>query len=370
MTPSFLKDYKNLEVIIMKLNVLEFTPKKINDISVKISPKCDFIEISRKGGRYTKSIIIRKEIEINDFFMEIIGLYFGDGLNTRKGSGNRRTAFTNSNYKLQLHWIDFLEYMGFRKEDLFAQLSIGKNYQHKNKEILGDWINKTKLPPMIFSHISNNREVTSEAGVLSLEFNSIIFRSIFNNIFDYSIDTLKQNKHLVYPFIRGIIAAEGRVALRKDSGILNYIGISVPETDRREFIKGLLRSINIKASKDNKWGEIIFHNYFNFKVARDYNLIDLHPDKKIKFHEAYSKSMKSKTNALTKVKIIKTLKKPMSRFEIAEELNMDISNIHKSLRDLEIKKVVKRYGKNGLRTIWCLNQIPEDLSILMKRDYP
>ena len=355
----------------MKLNTLEFIPKQINNKSVKISPNGDFLEVSRKGTGSPKPIAIRKEIEINDHFMEIIGLYWGDGLNTRRGTGNRRTAFANSNYHLQLQWIDFLEYMGLKKEDLFAQLSIGKNHQHKNEDILKFWIDKTNLPKKIFSKISNQKEISCAEGILSLEFNSIIFRQIFNKLFDYSTALLTQNKHLVYPFIRGIIAAEGRVALRKDSGILSYIGIAVLDSDKREFIKELLRSIDIKPSKDNKWREITIHGYLNFKIANGFNLVGLHPDKKRKFDGGFSKSMKTYIHALTKIKVIETLQtKPLTRFEIAKELDMDISRIHKTLRDLEIKKIIKRCGKNGPKILWCLDKLPQDLYMLMKRDYP
>jgi len=158
----------------MKLNILEFIPDQINNIPVKTSSNGDFIEISRKGTGSPKPITVKKEIEMNDFFMEVIGLYFGDGLNTRKGTGNRRTAFANSNYELQLQWINFLERTGLKKEALFAQLSIGKNHQYKNKEILEYWINKTNLPSNVFSKISNNKEISCQEGILSLEFNSII----------------------------------------------------------------------------------------------------------------------------------------------------------------------------------------------------
>ena len=104
--------------------------------------------------------------------------------------------------------------------------------------------------------------------------------------------------------------------------MLNYIGIAVTEINKREFIKELLRFIDIRPSKDSRLGEIILHGYFNFKIAKDFNLVDLHPDKKRKFHNAYTKLIESNPDALTKFKIIEVLKKePMTRFKIAEELN-------------------------------------------------
>lgn len=355
----------------MKLNILRFVPNQINNKLLQISHQDNFLGVSMQGTGSPKSIIIRKEIDVNNFFMEIVGLYFGDGLNTRKGTGSRRTAFANSNHHLQIYWINFLECIGLKKKDLFAQVSVGKNHQHRNNEALEYWLTKTKLPRAIFSRVSNCKEKSLPQGVLSLEFNSIIFRKIFDNLFDYSIKLLEQNKQLIYPFIRGLIAAEGRVALRKDSGTLNYLGIAVKDKDKRDFIRGLLRSINIKSSEDTKETEIIMHGYLNFKIAKEFNLLDLHLDKKKKFHQSYLKLIKTNVHALTKLKIIELLKEnPITRFKIAEELNQDISNIHKALRDLEIKKIIRRCGKNRQMDIWCLVEVPKDLSILMKRDYP
>ncbi|MBI2541681.1 hypothetical protein HYV80_03155 [Candidatus Woesearchaeota archaeon] len=136
----------------------------------------------------------------------------------------------------------------------------------------------------------------------------------------------------------------------------------------------MLRKININPSKDNRFQEIIMPGYINFKIFNELNIARIHPEKYEKFTFGYSNLLSSNANGLTKIKIIELLKsQSLTRYQIAEKLNRDISIVHKMLRDLEIKDVVKRIGKEKSfrksRDIWKLSKIPENLFNLMTYDY-
>lgn len=339
------------------MNLINFIPKKIGKKEIIVTKLKDKIVINARGTGSPKQLNLNKEIEINDFLFEVIGLYFGDGLNTRNHTGNRRVAFANSNYELHLHWLKFLDLFGIKKEELFVQFSVGKNVSENKENILKYWNNITGIPKENFANISNYKRKTNDYGVLSIEFNSIIFRKIFDNIFDYSILEISKNENYISPFIKGLFAAEGSIVPRNNS-IVN-LSISITDYERREFVKNLLRKIGIKISYMNKSpDEVVINNYFNFKMVKELDLTTLHPDK----HELFIKlfeNMKYNIPQLTKLNIINVLKtKPMTRYEIAVALNRDISIIHKTLGLLEKEVKVVRVGKEKSirksRDIWSL----------------
>lgn len=353
------------------MNLINFIPKKINNSEVIVKELNQKIVINTKGrGRPTKEIILNKETEIDNFLFEIIGLYFGDGLNTRKHTGNRRVSFANSKHELHEYWLRFLKSFGINRDQLYYQLGVGANV---NKEgVLEYWAEKLNIPKEHFAKVSANKPKTIKEGVLSIDFNSIIFRKIFDNIFDYCIDILPRSKSFIHSFIAGIFAAEGRVALKGKS--LNYLGIVVKNYERRKYVKSLLRKIDIRPSKDSNFCEIIIHGYLNFKIFNDLNIAHIHPDKYPKFNNGLDKLLNSNVHGLTKIKIIDLLKiNSKTRYQIAHKLNMDISLIHKMLRDLEIKRIVIKCGKeksiNKSRDIWSLSKIPADMYSLKKYDY-
>lgn len=352
------------------MNLINFIPKKINNKEINTKKLNNKLIITAKGTGSPKQLILNNEINIDNFLFEIIGLYFGDGLNTRNHSGNRRVAFANSNYKLHDYWLRFLDSFGIRKNQLFAQTQCGKNVDEKF--VLNYWLNKTKIPKERFAKINRCKKKSCKEGIVSIEFNSIIFRKIFDNIFDYCIDLMDKKKRYISSFIAGVFAAEGRVSVRNKS--LNYLGIAVKDKDRRQFIKSLLRKIGIKPSKDNLFREVIINGYINFRIFNEFDMAKIHPKKYELFVKGFSYLSSSPVPALTKIKIIDLLKTShMTRFQIAEKLNMDISIIHKMLRDLEIKEIVKRCGKeksiSKSRDIWSLVKIPEDIFSLMENSY-
>ncbi len=104
------------------MNLINFIPKKIGKKEIIVTKLNDKLVVSAKGTGSPKQLVLNKEIEINDFLFELIGLYSGDGLNTKNHTGNRRVAFANSNYKLHLHWLKFLELFGIKKKNFLSSL--------------------------------------------------------------------------------------------------------------------------------------------------------------------------------------------------------------------------------------------------------
>jgi hypothetical protein len=359
----------------MILKIKQFIPKKLDHRDVFVKDVNGFLEIRCNKVRPPKPIMIKKRIKLDESFFEVIGLYFGDGVNSRKGSGNRRVALANTCPKLHNVWLSFLEKFGIDRKQTYAQIQIGTNFKTTDSKLFRYWSKKTKIPLDSFCKKINVKEVkTKKYGVLVSNFNSYLFRKIFDKLFDFSLSLCKENNQYAVAFLRGLFAAEGYVHINKYKS-LAWLDLPIKDGKRRKFVEFLFKQLEINPS--NRDPRLIITGYFNFEKCYAFRLIDLHPIKIKSFKKGYNHLiLEGNVPALTKIKIINSLKQsPKDRFQIAKEVNSSISVIHKALRDLEIKEIVERSSRSlsrnnrKRRQIWSLVEVPEDFSVLTKRDY-
>lgn len=342
-----------------KLKLVKFIPSIIGKNRVNIASKeNEEMIVSYKSNGNPKEVTFKKEIELNDFFFEIIGLYYGDGINSRKGTGKTQTGLANSNPELHNYWIQFCEALGTNRSELRAKISVGEYTNFDEKEVLNYWKSKTILSEANFiPTISIKKAINSKKqGLLLTAYNSRIFKDVFNRIFDFSLVLTRNNENFATPFLRGLFSAEGHIGKRK-CGTLNYLEIPVKDKKRRKYVKSLFSLIGI--SPKNDWDRINIYSHNNFKTFNRLKLHTLHQDKKKKFEESF-KLTKPKDG--TRKKIVELLRneKYLTRFQIADILNTGISGTHKILKSLEMKNIITKRGKtfstNGrkLRDIWSL----------------
>ncbi len=358
------------------LKIKNFIPESIKGNQIYIKEKKDYLIVSYQTNGAPKPITLNKEIILDKSFFEIIGLYYGDGINTRKGTGIFQTGLSNSCPELHKKWIKFLQNLGINKSGLRAKIQLGGYNKIQKSRLFDYWIKSTNLSRKnIIPNISLKRDVTTkEYGLLNINYNSKLFRLIFNKIFDYSLNLIKSNKTFSTHFIRGLFAAEGHVGNR--NGSLNYLQIPIKDKKRRIYVKNLFDRLGIK-TKD-KYERLDILGYLNFKIFKKFNLYSLHPEKNLKFEKVFNHLVTyGRVPALTKLKIIEILKnnKELTRYQISKLTNIGISNVHKNLRDLEIKNIITRSrkflykDKKYLGDVWSLIKIPEDPYILTTLDY-
>ncbi|OGI12064.1 hypothetical protein A3K64_01840 [Candidatus Micrarchaeota archaeon RBG_16_36_9] len=344
--------------------------KFVDKYSVKFTGKNKIKIYIKKGkGRKPKEIILNRFIEVGELFVEVIGLYYGDGLKSLKGSGNRQVYFSNTCTELHNMWIKFLGDFGIRKDNLFVQVVKGFNITSNDCDIITRWSEKLDMKSCRFRKIKITQKRTKPYGYALVIFQSIIFRNIFNNVFNYIVSIIDSNENFIKWFLKGLFAAEGHVEI-KDNNSIQYISLTSSERKRRIFIGNLFKLIGIKYYTNIQ--AIVITGYLNFELFEKFNLSELHPDKKRAFETSMKVMKLSNRNfpALSKKKIIKILKiMPMTRFELSTILNLDKDAVFKNLKDLETKNIIVKSGKIGLRQIWKLNKIPSDEFILAKDDY-
>ena len=78
------------------LNLINFVSRKLDHRNVFVSEEGKYLLISCDKIRPPRPIRIKKKINLDSNFLEVIGLYFGDGANSKSGSGNRRIALANN----------------------------------------------------------------------------------------------------------------------------------------------------------------------------------------------------------------------------------------------------------------------------------
>ena len=346
--------------------MINFVPNSIKHREVFVKEEGNFIEIKCNKIRPPRPIKIKKKLILDDKFFEIIGLYFGDGINIRNESGERRVGLANSCLKLQKIWIYFLENLGIGKDKLYAQIQIGKNIDLPSHQIFNYWVGKTQIPFQRFCKKINVKEVnTKKFGLLAANFNNGIFRPIFDNLFDFALDLCNDNKKFNQAFLRGLFAAEGYVFVNKRES-LAWLDIPIKDLDRRCFVKNLFQNIGVKSTERGE--RLIITHHKNFKICSNFGLANLHPEKSIKFKKGFLHLIK-KGNVpnLSKLKIIDYLKSgAKTRFQIAQKIKKGESLVYKMLRLLEkegiVKKGKKSKSKNGGLLIqkWHLNTISKD----------
>ncbi len=358
----------------MKINLLKFIPKKLEHRDILIQKDNNFIIVKCNKINPPRPLKLKSFIKINLFFMEIMGLYFGDGLNSRNPRSNRSVNFCNNCFELHQLWIKFLENFMLNKDQLRAQIQVGINNDLKNNELLDYWSLNTGIKKQNFQGISIKKNKAKRYGLLVVNFNNKLFRSIFNKIFDFCLDLCKEDRDFAKAFLKGLFAAEGHVQLNRNNSLAT-MSITIKDKKRRFFVQSLLENLDIKSR--NCYERLDITGYLNFETIHSLKIANLHPEKGHTFKLGFKNLLNSSaTKALTKIKILNLLKNEnLTRFEISKKVDRGTSAIHKSLRDLENKGFVMRLNKSfssnnkKLRDMWGLVKIPKDLSILMNRDY-
>lgn len=323
-----------------------------------------------KKGRNPKPIILTRFLKLDKNFYEIIGMYFGDGLKSLSGSGNRQIYFANTEWNLHKAWVDFLNKFDISKNELHYQIQIGERNEKFDKDkIKKYWSDKLNLPLENFNKVSiKKNKRTKQNVVLLIAFYSKIYSLLFRNLYNWCLENkLKQTKNIV-SFVKGLFAAEGSVRVTK-TGVIHSVGISAGTHEKREFIRKLLKRLNIRSVNSSKRREVQITGYINFYFFKKLKLHITHPEKLERFNICFSK-MKKNAPGLTKLRIINELKegRSLTHYEIAKRLNRKPTGIHYGLKDLEKKGIISKRTV-GFNCFWSLNRIPSNLFELTTQTY-
>jgi hypothetical protein len=241
-----------------------------------------YIGISYDSRDYHNNFtLVPNRIKADDFFFEGLGLQQGDGT---QSLSNVHVTFTNGCYELiehQLQWFYNLN-INLNSIRIYPEIPPDKKEEFNNikKKLISIGIKEHQFRK------GKSKLINTKNVLIQLVFHNKLFKVIYLNLLQELKCSILVNKHHIKPYLKGLLAAEGCVRLRKQDNVLNDVKISASKKTTRNFIKKCLMNINIIPSKDEltKGSEaIIIRRYENFLKLREFNALDLHPKKQEKF---------------------------------------------------------------------------------------
>jgi len=249
------------------------------------------IKIQNKIGRNTKFEFLLK-IKIKP---STLGLIVGEGY-----IGDRQFVFANSNEVAIKQVIEFL-----------AQFNIILDFllEISTKNVHPGFIEKSKKQweEIVHQNIKNIRKReefnnTTNKGTLHIRFYNSCFAKVLKIIIEKSKQIVESDENLSKEYIKGLIAAEGNIDVKKTTGCLYMVRISAKEEAQREQYKRCLEKVKFKiyckdmetVTKEDgtkrgwktvhgRGGCVIISRWENFVKIILNNMLVICPDKKQKF---------------------------------------------------------------------------------------
>ncbi|MBU0957249.1 MAG: hypothetical protein KKF56_00405 [Nanoarchaeota archaeon] len=248
-------------------------------------------EYKNKRGR-PFSINIPKKIKISP---EAAGLIVGEGF-----IGDRNFVFANSNEKAIDMVLNLLQQFNLPIKD-YLEISIknkDKKFINECKRFWEKQIN-TKIIKIRLRKEFNN--ITNH-GTLHIGINNSLVAKLLKQIITKSKKKIEKNKELCIGYLKGILAAEGNINIKKKTNCVYMVRISASKIDERDHYKRCLKKIGINISckdmptvskeeaKQKNWkttkgraGAVLISKWDNFIKILELNLLELSKEKEQKF---------------------------------------------------------------------------------------
>lgn len=246
--------------------------------------------VNKKGRPF--SITLPRIIRISP---ETVGLIVGEGF-----IGDRSFVFANSNEKAIDEVLELLKQF---KTPIKYYLEI--SIKNKSRKFINDskifWekyldlhINKIRLRKE-FHNITNH-------GTLHIGLNNKLIVELLREIINISKKKIEKSKPLSAEYLKGILAAEGNINIKKSTSCVYMVRISASKQEEREHYRKCLENIGINVTckdmltvskeeaKQKGWkttkgraGAVLISKWDNFIKILELDLLSLSDDKKQKF---------------------------------------------------------------------------------------
>lgn len=335
----------------------QYHPRTNNPINYKVGKETVIVSCIQRGKRnqllpnqnQPKDIEIPRFINLNEDLGESLGLYFGDG--TKKDIG---LEFSNSSPHIMDLWLKHLKTFDINEDKInyIAKVSINSKikYNVTEDEIKTFWcssldIEKTKIIIQWVKSKGKPSTYLKKYGTLVIRYYDSLFSVFYNTLLENLPTFLEENEQFRVGFLRGLVAAEGNINIKKNGslGLFRIAG----DSNTRVFISNLLSNFFNIHAKEDKSNQLYFSGFKNFQIVKDLDLHTLHPEKAKSFEDGYEVLKKNLNRKSDKYLFLKNKR--------AINILISLRESPKSYSDLEeIIKVSPRYlrlilkgGKNA-----------------------
>jgi len=353
----------------LEINVLEILPDSLPS-GKKLHCKRlgdDFLEIyadkhSSRGGP-PLPVRIRQYITVDESSAELFGLWFGDGIRIQWGVKN---VFGFSNTELSLHKL-FLDcskkYLGIPSESYHCVLQLPEHLKGHEKELEHMVSKELSIPLKNFwkSRINPTRNMVGVDVKINSRLLGVLMHLVLNKFEELSQD----DTFLAAGMLRGIIASEGNVHVRK-SGRLGEISVAGKEQLKRDFIRSLFLKVGVLPNKDKTiehQESVLVHGISNFKLVKSFGLASLHPHKRLEFERGMKgfKIEQSRKGELRFLVLEQLSKGTKTRQQLAKTLGRSPATIKtEALYILETKGLVERDVIENKCRLWKITKKGSD----------
>lgn len=282
--------------------LLNFKSKRLIEIinfkskNYQVEEESKSLIIYKKGKKRPMPVKIPKEIKISP---QTVGLIVGEGY-----IGDRVFVFANSNEKAIDLVLEFIKQFNLPIKNYLevSTKNMPKDFAQKSSHFWEKHMN-TKISRTRERKEFNN---ITKYGTMHLSINSKIIAEILTKIIKKSKEKIEKNKTLSIEYLKGIIAAEGNINIKKTTNCVYMVRISATKQDERDHYKRCLHfaglnifckdmlSISKEEAKQKGWktekgraGCVIISRWENFIKILEMGLLDINEDKKSKFLKSF-----------------------------------------------------------------------------------
>jgi len=213
---------------------------------------------------------------------KIMGLWFGDGDKVRS------IGLTNTNINLVIEFLKFTDMLGIPREKFLVEIKLPVGSLVQLEEI-----SKKLRVPLKRIRVRTSKNARNPAFRVRL-FSRVICR-IFHQLLEAIVNL--SDRKVKIQFLKGLIAAEGCIGVRKD-GKLHELIISLKDENERKWIKEkFIHELGIVTNKDSI-DSIRIGNKINLKKIKKLGLVSFHAQKRQKFELSFLRLCSRKTFAM------------------------------------------------------------------------
>ncbi|MEK6887960.1 MAG: LAGLIDADG family homing endonuclease [Candidatus Aenigmatarchaeota archaeon] len=219
------------------------------------------------------TIIIKRYVKLNSIFFQACSIYFSEGVTKSIGAYNAKISLGNTEPDIINTFIKFLNTVFLQYTPKYRIDINSKKLQFDDEKIKEFWIKNIKI--RIIKEKLKIRErknlysgLIENNGIFTISIDNTIVKPLLLNTIEASKELALKYKEWSKDFLRGLLICEGCVYCKKD--VLKSIQIGQVKGENREFIKRLLKSLDIDFSEGIN--QISINNWDNFYKIYSYEM--------------------------------------------------------------------------------------------------
>jgi len=349
--------YLDLSTILPKTTLESQKSKKRLPLFVRVNKKD--ITLWSEACWKKSQIKIRRFLELNNSFFIGSAIFTSEGT-TKRGKGTYHGSISLGNsepsiIKIFLKWIN--SFLICSRAHYRIKYNGTSFDEKKLKSFWSDKLNENFDNIDISLRKDYGSGLVNNNGVLDIRINNTVLKPFIINLLDNVKKITLMNKEWCKSYLKGLIASEGSVYSNRT---LKAVGIGVTKPKERDFIKRLLKILDIKFCEGKNQLLIIgWQSFYNLLRYGAFDILQINNhSKKKRFLEGFKNHQK--TQKLVRLEPFKNRKFTAKEWQKHYNLKFYIS-AHTYLNPLIEKGILKFISKKNKKYFYINEGKSEEL---------